>query len=235
MALADLDVRPNTDEITEKAKSKLNVPSKTTSSEPEHKDIPKPTLSNRPAKKNGLMQKFQSTFLQGRNIEDIGTYVVKEILIPTIFDGIANSAKAAIDSFFYGESRPVQSSRTNYNSLTRGGTGSRVSGGGINENRLNVGSRNGYNYNRAFTNIIFDIHKDAEDVMEYLFDYAQEYNRVPVGEFYDASGDYAEEQGIRTNTSSYSIGWYPEDLERVQIKRCIDGWYIDLPQPRSLR
>lgn len=228
MALADIDVRPNNDD----AKRKVNVPVKDVA-EPAHKDIPKPQLSNHQSKKPGLLQKFQATFLQGRNLDDIGSYVVKEILVPTIFDGLANSAKAAIDSFFYGDQRPPQqSNRTNYNSLTRGS--SRISGGGINENRLNIGNR-GYNYNRAFTNIIFDIHADAQAVMEYLFDYANEYNRVPVGEFYDAAGDYAEEQGIRTSMSSYNIGWYPEDLDGIAVKRAINGWYITLPSPRSLK
>lgn len=231
MALADLDVRPNNDEATKK--TKLNVPAKNEVHEPAHKDIQKPTLSNHASKKPGLLQKFQSTFLQGRNLDDIGSYVVKEILVPTIFDGIANSAKAAIDTFFYGESRPSQgNNRTNYSSLSRGTT--RISGGGVNESRLNVGNR-GYNYNRAFTNIIFDMHSDAQAVMNYLFDYAAEYNRVPVGEFYDASGDYAEEQGIRTTMSSYNIGWYPEDLDGVAIRRVVNGWIIDLPNPKSLK
>ena len=233
MALVDLDVRPNNEESLKK--SKLNVPSKPEREEVDHKEIPKPQLSNHQSKKPNFLTKLQATFLQGRNLDDIGTYVVKEILIPTIFDGIANSAKAAIDSFFYPDGNtPRGSSRMNYNSLTRNGS-SRISGGGINESRLNVGSRNGYNYNRAFTNIVFDIHADAQSVMEYLFDYAVEYGRVPVGEFYDASGDYAEEQGIRTNMSSYNIGWYAEDLEGVQVRRCINGWQITLPQPRSLK
>lgn len=234
MAIADIDVRPNNDEAIKK--QKVNVPVREDKTD-DHKEIPKPQLSNHPSKNtNNFLKKFQSTFLQGRNLEDIGGYVVKEILIPTIFDGIANSAKAAIDSFFYpdGNAPGGSTRRTNYNSLTRN-NGSRISGGGINESRLNVGTRNGYNYNRAFTNIIFDVHADAQAVMEYLFDYAVEYGRVPVGEFYDASGDYAEEQGIRTNMSSYNIGWYAEDLEGIQVRRCINGWHITLPQPRSLK
>lgn len=229
MALADIDVRPNNGE--EVKKSKLNVPVR--EKEEVHKDIPKPQLSNHQSKKPSILKKFQATFLQGRNIDDIGAYVVRDILIPTIFDGIANSAKAAIDSFFYPDGvAPSRSNRRDYSSLSRGS--SRISGGGINESRLNVGPRGGYNYNRAFTNIIFDNHPDAQAVMEYLFDYAIEYKRVPVGEFYDASGDYAEEQGIRTTMSSYNIGWYADDLDGISVRRVINGWIIDLPNPRSL-
>ena len=207
---------------------------------PERRNVKKPVLSDgATASKAGLMNKICSVFFRGRNFEDVGSYVLQDVLIPTIIDGIANSGKAAIDGVFYGESKPGSASKygnqkTNYNksssygSMTRTSdrTGGIVASGGRGDSRYeSTRSR------RGFEAIKLSSRRDAENVLKYLQDIVDQYDNVSVSEYYEAFDDEGISALARYTDVNY--GWF--DLSDVDIVHIPGGWVIDLPDPVRLR
>lgn len=199
----------------------------------------KPVLS-KAEPKTGLLSKIHDTFFQGRNIADVTTGVIKNWLIPSIIDGIATSAKAAIDNMFYGETRQNNSSFTTglgvnrnpsfYNALTR----STVSGGGIvaSGGRGTPQSQGYVNaYRHGFQNVPLPMLRDAELVRDYLLQYLYTYKQVRVADFYDACGDYAAH--IFQQYTDNNWGW--TNLDNLTIDHYPEGWVIRLPEPISLK
>lgn len=193
---------------------------------PEKKKIEKPVLSpDTTVKKPSVLAKVKDTFFHGRNFGDVCHYVVTEIVAPTIIDGIANASKAAIDGFLYGEARPRNSSsygnqKTNYGSLSRPGSGN----GGI-VVRGGNGSKTDYSrIARRFENVVISNRRDAENILQYLIDYIEEYNYVTVADFYDLFDEGAPESKFTDN----NWGW--KNLNGVRIDHVPGGWQIDFPE-----
>lgn len=228
----------------------LNMPSNSESSKtrpPEdqsQRKVKLPTLSNAPdpSKQNSLWHKIKDSMLQGRNPEDVATWVITGVVIPAIMDGIANAGKAAIDSVFYPDGRGNSQTqlgvgvRQNYSwsSMTRQPTQQTgrviVSGGtGVPQNGQNFQGGN-TRYLSGFTNIRFASYSDAEAVANYMYQTLNEYDIIPLSEFYDACGEYAA--GI-TRTSVMSKWGWPRGTE-FPVRRAAGSWIINMPDPIAL-
>jgi len=216
MKLDGLDVRSNSQTKKEEAATAVSS---------DHKIIPKPTLSEgTKVSKPSIFTKVKDTFFQGRNFGDVTHYVFVDIVMPTIIDGIANASKAAIDGFLYGESRPGKASsygnnKRDYGSLSRPGSSS----GGIVVRGSN-GSRTDYSkVGRRFENVRISNRRDAENILQYLIDYVEEYGYVSVADFYDLFDEGAPQSRFTDN----NWGW--RDLTNVGIIHVAGGWQINFP------
>ena len=224
------DLRPNSD----KSKEAEAVGIKGTDSAalaPTKKNIPKPTLSKGAVKKKpDLLNKAASVFLQGRNLSDVGHYVLVDVLIPKLIDGVASAGKAAIDGIFYGDgakARSAQSQGNNRYNYSRVSTGGVVARGGTSMSS----SSNQMNYHkvrRGFENVTIESRMDAETILDYLRATINEYESVSIADFYEAFND----PSITSQFTDNNWGWF--NLDNCTIKHVPGGWQIDLPEPVKL-
>lgn len=234
-----LDLRSNSEASKQEHKMARVEKGGETAVPPERRNIKKPVLSEgSKASKAGLVNKICNVFFRGRNFEDVGSYVLKDVLIPTIIDGVANAGKAAIDGICYGESKPGSASKygnqkTNYStsgygSMTRssGNAGGVVASGGRGSRQNDI-SRS----RRGFEPIKLSSRRDAENVLKYLQDIVDQYDNVSVSEYYEAFDNESISALARYTDLNY--GWF--DLSDVEILHIPGGWVIDLPDPVRLK
>lgn len=197
-------------------------------------DVAPPKLSEGAVmKKPSIFSKVVDTFLQGRNIEDVGSYVLTNVLVPTIIDGIANTLKTAVDGICYGDTRPGTSSsygnqKRDYGKLSRqGNSGGVVMAGGrgpqSNVQRQSVGR------SRGFETIVISNRRDAEIILDHLRDIIDKYDCVSVADYYDAFDGTINVQARFTDND---WGWF--NLNDVGIHHVPGGWLIELPDPVKL-
>lgn len=215
---------------------KAQVAVETKPERPKH-DVPKPKLSEGAVvKKPSMLSKVVDTFLQGRNLEDVGSYVVKSVLVPTIIDGIANTLKTAVDGICYGDIRPGSASKygnqkTNYStsSITRPGSSSSgrivASGGRNSNNQTDYAARR----SRGFEQIVISNRRDAEIVYDHMLDIIEKYDCVSVADYYDS---FEGTINVQARFTDNDWGWF--NLDNVGIHHVPGGWMIDLPDPVKL-
>lgn len=200
------------------------------------KDIPKPKLSEGVVgKKSGIGAKIFNTFLQGRNFKDVVSYTFNSVLLPSIIDGVANTLKTTVDGFFYGDTRPRNSTtyntnRTNYGSLSRSNSygGHTSQTGGV----VYSGGKTDYagtSRRRGFEMIIIANRRDAENILDYLCGCIQQYECVSVADYYDS---FDGKINVQPRYTDNDWGWF--DLTGVEIRHAPGGWIIDLPDPVKL-
>lgn len=178
-------------------------------------------------------EKIKESFF-GENVDNIGDYLLFDILIPSakeIFDTFITSAK---DIILYGEVRE-QSTRN------RGGRGSYVSYDGYSRGGNNRRRKDREISRRArfdFTDIEFDDLDDIDEVIAELKDIWSVYNEISVAQFYQASGYPVSPVDsnwgwldIRafTTADAYKVKSRNPDTDELETK-----WVLDLPKPKPL-
>lgn len=198
------------------AERELPVKSESTSLEPK-KDRPhaKP-VAKRLETKETTAKKFARLFLAD-DVGDIGEYLVKDLIIPTIKDVFLNFMTAAL----WGDRRSGSSyrdssgrRRTDYNGISRNSP-----------RRDRDRDREDYSASRRefdIDNLVFATREQADIVLTRLEDYLEDYGQVTVGYLYelmDESGPYTLEY----------YGW--RNLDRASVRRVRNGYALDLPRP----
>lgn len=202
-----------------------NKPEETTTLEKKERPHAKP-VAKRVEVKETVWKKFKSDFL-AEDVGDIGDYLVKELIIPTIKDTFMNFLAAALwgdrrGGTVYRDSRGQR--RTDYNGISRT---ARV--GSDREERSNS-RRDRENYSEGrpdfdLDNIVFSTREEADIVLTRMEDYMDDYGQVTVGylmELMDESCPY---------TAEY-YGW--RNLDRASIRRVRNGHQLMLPRPVRL-
>lgn len=83
-------------------------------------------------------------------------------------------------------------------------------------------SRSGHN----FSDILIPTRREADDVLEMLYECLSRFGSVSVGDLYEATG-------IQTSHVDYKWGW--TSLDKVKMIRKGDrGYMLDLPEPETL-
>ena len=175
-------------------------------------------------RKPSFAKRFANTFFaQDIGEEDIKSYIVFDVLIPTIKDTIVDLSKNVIEMIFYGNG----SSRPSRSIDRQKGKPYRVSYSGFYDEpkRLTSSSRSDY---KDYRDILLDSRKDAEDALVDIRNLAHHYNSVRVSELCEACG-------VSSEWTDNHYGWYEDDLKRVDVVRVrYDGEYkymLSLPNP----
>lgn len=174
-------------------------------------------------RKPSFMRRLGSTlFAQDIGEEDIKSYIVFDVIVPTIRDTIVDLTNNITEMIFYGSPRRVNNRRTS----TQKGKPYRVSYDGYyDEPKRSANTRQEYT---DYRDILLDNRKDAEDALIDIRNLAHHYNSVRVSELCEACG-------VSSNWTDNHYGWYEDDLKRVDIVRVrYEGEYkfmLSLPNP----
>lgn len=195
-----MDYKPNSNRFKEQQKEATTT---------EKKEIKKVTTGKVKVKKKTGLQKMAGAMF-AEDAEKVKSYILMDVLLPTIADGITDILKKSIDAIFGRKSsgRDSRSSKVSYRSYydnpdSRG---------------TSVKTRSVYDYD----DIIFDSRGEAEEVLDRMDELVALYGNVSVAEFYDLAG-------ISSEYTSNKYGW--TDIHTAKIVRVSgDGYMIKLPR-----
>lgn len=164
-------------------------------------------------KKKNEVRKLTDVFIK-EDITSVGSYVIKDIIIPNIINTIVDAATDAIRMTFLGEKgrREKRSSAdiVPYGSYYRG------------DSRRDSDRRDSrFNYD----DIIFETRGDAEAVLDRMDDEIREYGQVSVGSLYDMAD-------LTAPFTAEKYGW--TNLRHAEVRRVRDGYIIELPRVKVL-
>lgn len=170
-------------------------------------------------KKKSEIKKVADVFI-AEDVENVKTYVFRDILIPTFKDMVVNIIKTSVEMLVYGDTRGTRSSsgsRTSYSSSYYNNSSSRPA------TRSSV-------YGRGFDidDITFVTLKDADDVLYGMHEILKEYGSVSVAEFYDLFDD-----DYTPPFTANDYGWF--DLRSAKPVMVQGGWRLRLPRPVPLK
>lgn len=169
-------------------------------------------------KKKSEIKKVADVFI-AEDVENVKSYIFRDILIPTFKDMFVNVVETSIKMLVYGDARS-----------TKGSSGARTSYSSSYYNNSSRPATRASVYGRGFDidDIIFVTLKDADDVLYRMHEILEEYGSVSVAEFYDLVDD--------DNTPPYTAnnyGWF--SLRTVKPVMVQGGWKLKLPRPEPLK
>lgn len=169
-------------------------------------------------KKKSEARKLADIFIS-EDIANVKSYILMDVLIPTIKKAISDIVTNGVDMILYGES-----GRTKKSSVASKVSYSRFYDRGSDRREVRTDrTRSGFDYD----DIIFDSRGDAEAVLSAMEDILETYPVVSVGDFYDLA---------QVSTNNYAVnnyGW--TDLRTAEVVRTRDGGYmIKLPKAMPL-
>lgn len=207
MAEVKMDPLPGSNAISNK-----NAPkSEPTKEETEVKAVAKAVL-----KKKSFGEKMKEVFI-GEDIQNVGDYILKEVVVPTIKNTIVDIIQNGISLLIFGES----------SSKNRRRDGQYVSYGSYSSNssrdRRRDDRRDSYS---SKGDIIFNSRSDAEAVLTRMLDIVDTYGACTVGNFYELAD-------VPSNYQDRKWGW--TDLRYTDVRMARGGgYYIDLPDAKYI-
>ncbi|GHV42261.1 hypothetical protein FACS189490_10840 [Clostridia bacterium] len=168
-------------------------------------------------KKKNEARKFADVFL-AEDIKDVKSYIVMDVLVPTIKKAVSDVVTKGIDMVLYGGTN-----RNKNNSPS-----AKVSYRGCyekeNERRNYTPPRNRTGY--ILDDVSLDTRGEAESVLSSMDDLIAAYGIVSVADFYDLIG-------VNGNYTDNKYGW--TDIRSADVVRARDGGYvIKLPKAMPL-
>lgn len=184
----------------------------------EVKRVEKPVIQgSAKTKKNKDLKKFSDVFISD-DASNVGSYIVQDVLLPTLKDTISEIIKNSIDMILFGESgRSRNRNRDNkpsyrsfYEERERGYSNRREQ------------TRSLY----SFDDILLDSRADAEEVLDSMIDIIERYGIVSVADMYDLVG-------VTGQYTDNKYGW--TDLRTAHVERDRSGaYYIKMPRALPL-
>lgn len=167
-------------------------------------------------RKKSEMRKFADVFIS-EDVTNVKSYIIMDILIPTIKNTISEVVKNSIDILLFGESR-----RSDRRSVASKVSYSRYyNEANDRKDQMPVRTRNGFDYD----DIVFASRGDAEAVLSAMEDALDQFSMVSVGDLYDLA---------EISTTNYAVnkyGW--TDLRSAEVVRLRSGEYV-IKLPRAL-
>ena len=197
--------------------------------EQEAKKTPRPinkvTRGKVTVKEKTFGTKMKEAFL-GEEVKDVKSYVVKDVIVPKIKELIVDAFENSIEMIFGVSGRGSRSikvghvnERTSYNAYYKGASRT-VAAQRIEREREKESDKP-----FEFSNLIFDSRGDAEQVLDRMIDYLEEYEQVSVNELYSLVGKTG-------NFTDCKYGW--TSLAGASVRRERDGYSIIFPPVKPL-
>lgn len=171
-------------------------------------------------KKKSELSKFASSMISDE-AKNVGSYIVGDVLIPTICKTIVDIISDSVNMIFLGKTGAHRDS--NYRSSNAHYVSYRSYSDSKDDRRYESSrSLSGYSYD----DIVFDSRRDAEEVLIAMGDLLDAYNVVRVADLYDLVGKTG-----RYTDNDY--GW--TNLAGADVQRVRDGWLLKLPRATAIR
>lgn len=176
-------------------------------------------------RKRGLGRQFKETFFIGSGREAIG-FMVEQVVVPTIRDMFADALRGGIDQLIYGDrsakrlSRPTNGYQPNvpYHAIS---TPTRAA-----QPQQRVLSRQS-RARHQFDDLVIPTRRDAEEVLDRMYDLMSQYGAVTVADLYELTG-------IQSEHTDMKWGWSNLRGAKAIQSRRHNGFILDLPQPEEL-
>lgn len=201
-----------------------------------HAQGPPPQVEERPRaeritksapeqRKRGLGKKFKATIVGG-TARETAAYVVEDVVVPGIRDMLFDAFEGGLHRLIYGESNRA---RRNYPS-------SYSSVGHVNYQSMSKPQATHQPAGRMFSRrarsqhdfgeIVLEDRREAQDVLDQMYEYLSRFGEVKVADLYDMVG-------IRSSHVDHKWGWTL--LQGAKLVRTRDGRFLlDLPEPDEL-
>lgn len=180
------------------------------------KKIEKVVTGKVTTKKKSAFSKLTDEFIS-EDAKNVKTYVFGEVLIPAIKKAIFDIVTDGIDMILYGETRKGNrrstADRVSYRNYSDGYSRP------ARDTRATTVSR--YSYD----DIILSSRKEAEDVLDRLYELMDTYGLVRVADLYDLVG-------ITGQYTDNKYGW--TNMHNVDIIRVRDGYMIKMPRAMQI-
>ena len=168
-------------------------------------------------RKKTTLKKVADIFFQ-KDINDVKSYLIMDVLIPEIRDALYNLVMNGLDMMLYDGKRTRKSSsntmRVNYSAKYNNQTSIPES------SNSSPRTKSGLN----FDDVVFDDRMDAEEVLNQMLNIIEQYDSVSVA-------DFCELAGIPGEYTDRKYGW--TSLGAAEVKRISGGGYI-LKLPRVI-
>jgi hypothetical protein len=180
----------------------------------EKKKIDKVIQNGAKTKKKSGFSLFADSFVN-KDLPDVKTYLITDVIVPTIKDTIINIVTMALTGRKATSKSRLNVDRVSYREYSRPYQGS------TSLTRSETPARLAYSYD----DIILDDRRDAEEVLSHMNDVIDEYDAVTVGDLFDMVG-------ISSDYTDNKYGW--TNISSARVERTRDGWRLDLPKAKPL-
>lgn len=176
------------------------------------KRIEKVTSGRVETKKKSEIQKFANVFVS-EDIDNVKSYILVDVLIPSIKKAISDIVTNGIDMILYGESK-------------KNSTASKIS-----YQKYYDGGKKEYHKAKTITSyeydeLLFETRGDAESVLDAMNDIIEQYEVVSVADLYDLANVSIN------NYAANKYGW--TDVAGCRAVRVSNGYILKLPKPTPL-
>lgn len=184
----------------------------------ERKPMEKVITGKARVKKKSEVRKFADNFFS-EDVANVKTYIISEVVIPTIKNALSDAIRYGSDMLIYGEAGRSK----------RSSNASKVSYNRYYDDRRELARRDDSPRSRtrySYDEITLDSRTEAEAVLRRMDEAIEEYGMVSVADLYDLVG-------ITGEYTDLNYGWF--DLRNADVIRVRDGFLIKLPKVVPLR
>ena len=176
----------------------------------EKKKVEKAIQGTAKVKKSNELRKITDIFIS-EDIANVKSYIVMDVLIPTIKKAVSDIVKNGIDMILYGSVSPMRSNSTaNRISYSKYYDDNRNT---VRDSRAKSGFRS--------DDIIFDNRGEAEIVLSKMDEIIDTYGIVTIADFYDLAG-------VTGDYTTNNYGW--TNIRNAEVVRVRDGYIIKMPK-----
>lgn len=176
----------------------------------EKKKVEKAIQGTVKVKKSNELRKITDIFIS-EDIANVKSYIVMDVLIPTIKKAVSDIIKNGIDMILYGSVSPTRSNSTaNRISYSKYYDDNRNT---VRDSRAKSGFRS--------DDIIFDNRGEAEIVLSRMDELIDTYGIVTIADLYDLAG-------VTGDYTTNNYGW--TNIRSAEVVRARDGYIIKMPK-----
>lgn len=176
------------------------------------------TVGKITTKEPGNGKKLLSKIFQG-DFKTVGSYLLGDILLPTVKDTLSDILHSTIDILVSGDSYGYSRSRRSRRDKDR------VSYNKISSSKKRDDDKDYAHPREYLKEITFEEAGDAEEILDALLTIIEEDGQVSVAEYYEACN-------LPSNFTDNKRGW--DSLASARVKRVRGGYIINLPKPINL-
>jgi hypothetical protein len=182
----------------------------------EEKRVTNPVAKASGKKKKTALSKFAENFIQ-EDIGNVKSYIITDVLIPTIKKAISDVVSNGVDMILYGADGRRDRGTSTISRITMVPYNNMF--GAKKQQRQVDRQSNVYDYGE----VIVDSKTDAENVLTAMDEIVDKYHMASVADLYDLVGEVG-------NTTDHRYGW--TDFSKARAERMRDGRYI-IKTPRA--